>query len=134
MINDIDHVAIAVNDLDQAVSYYQDTFQAVVEHREIISSDLVEEALIKVGTSYIQLLAPISDESSVAKFLEKRGEGLHHVGYRVENCSEALKAIRAKGVATIDEIPRPGSRGTTVAFVHPKDGLGTLIELVQTND
>ena len=72
MINDIDHVAIAVNDLDQAVSYYQDTFQAVVEHREIISSDLVEEALIKVGTSYIQLLAPISDESSVAKFLEKR--------------------------------------------------------------
>lgn len=134
MINDIDHVAIAVNDLDQAVSYYQDTFQAVVEHREIISSDLVEEALIKVGTSYIQLLAPISDESSVAKFLEKRGEGLHHVGYRVENCSEALKTIRAKGVATIDEIPRPGSRGTTVAFVHPKDGLGTLIELVQTND
>ena len=73
MISDIDHVAIAVKNIDQAVSYYQDTFQAVVEHREIISSDMVEEALIKVGTSYIQLLAPTSDQSPVAKFLEKRG-------------------------------------------------------------
>lgn len=134
MISDIDHVAIAVKNLDHAVSYYQDTFQAVVEHRETISSDMVEEALIKVGTSYIQLLAPTSDQSPVAKFLEKRGEGLHHVGYRVDNCSEALKAIQSKGIATIDEIPRPGSRGTTVAFVHPKDGFGTLIELVQIND
>lgn len=134
MLNDIDHVAIAVHNLEDAISYYEDVFGATIEHRETVTSDLVDEALIKVGTSYIQLLAPISDESPVAKFLAKRGEGLHHVGYRVDDCSETLRNIRSKGIPTLDEVPRPGSRGTTVAFIHPKDALGTLIELVQTND
>lgn len=134
MLNEIDHVAIAVHNLEDAISYYEDVFGATVEHRETIASDLVEEALIKLGTSYIQLLAPISDESPVAKYLAKRGEGLHHVGYRVSDCSKTLEYVRSKGITTLDEVPRPGSRGTTVAFIHPKDALGTLIELVQTND
>lgn len=131
LLTEIDHVAIAVNDLPAAIDYYRDTFGAVVEHREVVDSDGVEEALLKVADSYIQLLMPTRDDSPVAKALEKRGEGLHHVGYRVRDCGEALESVKANGGRVIDEHPRPGSRGTTVAFVHPKGAFGTLIELVQ---
>ena len=93
--------------------------------------DGVEEALLKVAESYIQLVTPTTDESPVAKSLEKRGEGLHHVGYRVADCAAALQAVKDAGGRVIDEAPRPGSRGTTVAFIHPKGAFGTLIELVQ---
>ena len=127
----IDHVAIAVKDLESAIAYYRDTFGAVVSHRERINSDGVEEALIAVGDSYVQLVSPTREGSTVVKFLETRGEGLHHVGYRVADCAEALEAVKASGGRLIDEVPRPGSRGTTVAFVHPKGALGTLVELVQ---
>jgi methylmalonyl-CoA epimerase len=131
LFTEIDHVAIAVRDLDAAAAYYQDTFGADVVHRERVESDGVEEALIKVADSYIQLLQPIRDDSPVAQFLERRGEGLHHVGYRVADCAVALQAVKDTGGRVIDEAPRPGSRGTTVAFVHPKTAFGTLIELVQ---
>ncbi|HXX91061.1 MAG TPA: methylmalonyl-CoA epimerase [Acidimicrobiales bacterium] len=131
LLTEIDHVAIAVRDLDAAVEYYRTTFGAEVAHREVIDSDGVEEALIKVADSYIQLLSPVRPDSPVAKFLENKGEGLHHVGYRVADCGAALEAVRDAGGRLIDEAPRPGSRGTTVAFVHPKGALGTLIELVQ---
>jgi methylmalonyl-CoA epimerase len=94
-------------------------------------SDGVEEALLKVAESYIQLLTPTTPESPVAKAIEKRGEGLHHIGYRVKDCAEALAAMIAAGATPIDKAPRPGSRGTTVAFMHPKGSFGTLIELVQ---
>jgi methylmalonyl-CoA epimerase len=131
LLTEIDHVAIAVNDLEAAIAYYEDTFGAEVEHREVVESDGVEEALLKVAESYIQLLTPTRDDSPVAKYLERKGEGLHHVGYRVADCGEALDAVKASGGRVIDEAPRPGSRGTTVAFVHPKGAFGTLIELVQ---
>ena len=131
LLTEIDHVAIAVNDLEAAIAYYASTFGAEVEHREVVESDGVEEALLKVAESYIQLLTPTHDDSPVAKYLERRGEGLHHVGYRVADCAEALDAVKASGGRVIDEAPRPGSRGTTVAFVHPKGAFGTLIELVQ---
>jgi methylmalonyl-CoA/ethylmalonyl-CoA epimerase len=131
MLTEIDHVAIAVHDLGAAIDYYRETFGAVVDHREIVESDGVEEALLKVAESYIQLLTPTRDDSPVAKYLEKKGEGLHHIGYRVADCGVALDAVKAGGGRVIDEAPRPGSRGTTVAFVHPKTAFGTLIELVQ---
>ncbi|MGH2466236.1 MAG: methylmalonyl-CoA epimerase [Candidatus Limnocylindrales bacterium] len=131
LFTEVDHVAIAVRDLDAAIAFYEDTFGAHVEHREVVEPDGVEEALLKVADSYIQLLTPTSDDSTVAKFLEQRGEGLHHVGFRVEDCAVALKAAHDAGVRSIDQEPRPGSRGTTVAFLHPKAALGTLIELVQ---
>ncbi len=131
LLTEIDHVAIAVRDLDAAVGYYRDTFGAEVAHREVIESDGVEEALIEVADSYVQLLCPTRPDSPVAKFLENKGEGLHHVGYRVADCAAALDAVREAGGRLIDAAPRPGSRGTTVAFVHPKGALGTLIELVQ---
>ncbi len=132
-LTEIDHVAIAVHDLEAAIAYYRDTFGCEVEHRETIESDGVEEALLKVADSYVQLLTPVRDDSPVAKYLEKKGEGIHHVGYRVDDCAAALAQVKAQGHRVIDEAPRPGSRGTTVAFVHPKAAFGTLIELVQEN-
>jgi methylmalonyl-CoA/ethylmalonyl-CoA epimerase len=131
LLTEIDHVAIAVHDLGAAIDYYRGTFGAVVDHREVVDSDGVEEALLKVAESYIQLLTPTRDDSPVAKYLEKKGEGLHHIGYRVADCAAALQAVKDQGGRVIDEQPRPGSRGTTVAFVHPKTAFGTLIELVQ---
>ncbi|HEY7947569.1 MAG TPA: methylmalonyl-CoA epimerase [Acidimicrobiales bacterium] len=127
----IDHVAIAVHDLDAGIEHYRVTYGVDVAHRERVDSDGVEEALLRVGGSYVQLVSPTRPDSPVAKFLEKRGEGLHHVGFRVTDCAAALQRVKDSGGKVIDEVPRPGSRGTTVAFVHPKGGLGTLIELVQ---
>ena len=131
LLTEIDHIAIAVKDLEAAIAYYQNAFGATVDHREVVESDGVEEALLKVAESYIQLLTPTRPDSPVAKAIEKRGEGLHHIGYRVNNCAEALAAMIAAGATPLDKAPRPGSRGTTVAFIHPKGSFGTLIELVQ---
>jgi methylmalonyl-CoA/ethylmalonyl-CoA epimerase len=131
LLTEIDHVAIAVNDLEAAVAYYRETFGCEVEHREVIERDGVEEALLKVADSYVQLLTPTRDDSTVAKYLATKGEGIHHVGYRVADCAQALESVKAHGHRVIDDAPRPGSRGTTVAFVHPKTAFGTLIELVQ---
>ena len=131
LLTEIDHVAIAVTDLEAAIAYYRNTFGAEVAHREVVESDGVEEALLRVADSYVQLLTPTRDDSPVARYLRNRGEGLHHIGYRVDDCAAALDAVKARGGRVIDEVPRPGSRGTTVAFVHPKGAFGTLIELVQ---
>ncbi len=131
LLTEIDHVAIAVHNLDEAVAYYEKAFNAKVAHREIVENDGVEEALLAVAESFIQLLTPTRDDSPIAKYLSKSGEGLHHVGYRVDDCAVALAAMVAAGATPIDAAPRLGSRNTTVAFVHPKGNLGTLIELVQ---
>jgi methylmalonyl-CoA/ethylmalonyl-CoA epimerase len=131
LFTEIDHVAIAVNDLEAAIGYYRDVYGATVDHREVVESDGVEEALLKVAESYIQLLTPTRPDSPVAKYLEKRGEGIHHIGYRVADCGVALDRVKAAGGKVLDDAPRPGSRGTTVAFIHPKTTFGTLVELVQ---
>jgi methylmalonyl-CoA epimerase len=131
LLTEIDHVAIAVSDLEAAIAWYGAVFGATVDHREVVESDGVEEALLKVADSYVQLLTPTREDSPVAKFLASRGEGLHHIGYRVTDCAAALASVKGSGGRLIDESPRPGSRGTTVAFVHPKASFGTLIELVQ---
>ena len=131
VLTEIDHIAIAVRDIDAAIAYYRATYGVDVDHRETVERDGVEEALLKVAESYVQLLTPIRDDSPVAKWMEKRGEGIHHIGYRVNDCAAALERVKALGHQVIDDAPRPGSRGTTVAFVHPKTAFGTLIELVQ---
>lgn len=131
LFTEIDHVAIAVRDLPGAIDFYRETFGATVDHREVVDSDGVEEALLKVADSYIQLLTPTRDDSPVAAYLDRKGEGLHHIGYRVADCAVALQSVKDHGGRVIDEAPRPGSRGTTVAFVHPKTSFGTLIELVE---
>jgi methylmalonyl-CoA/ethylmalonyl-CoA epimerase len=131
LLTEIDHVAIAVHDLEAAIDFYQRAFGAEVHHREVVESDGVEEALLKVADSYIQLTTGTRPDSPITKYLEKRGEGIHHLGYRVDDCAAALEAMVAAGATPIDKAPRPGSRGTTVAFIHPKGAFGTLIELVQ---
>ncbi|MGE0794766.1 MAG: methylmalonyl-CoA epimerase [Acidimicrobiia bacterium] len=131
LLTEIDHVAIAVHDLEAAIAYYRSAFGAEVAHREVVEREGVEEALLKVADSYIQLTTATREDSPVGKFLATRGEGVHHVGYRVDACAAALEAGRAAGGRHNDEVPQPGSRGTTVAFVHPKGSFGTLIELVQ---
>jgi len=131
ILTEIDHVAIAVHDLEAAIDYYKRAFGATVAHREVVEQDGVEEALLNVAQSFVQLLTPTRSDSPVAKSLEKRGEGLHHVGYRVADCAKALQSMIDAGATPIDKVPRKGSRGTTVAFIHPKGSFGTLIELVQ---
>ncbi len=131
LLTEIDHVAIAVFDLEDAIAFYAETFGAEVEHREVVEADGVEEALLRVADSYVQLITPTRDDSPVAGYLAKRGEGIHHIGFRVDDCGVALEAVKARGHRVIDQTPRPGSRGTTVAFVHPKTAHGTLIELVE---
>ena len=133
LLTEIDHIAIAVKDLEAAIAHYRQAFGAEVCHREVVDKDGVEEALLKVADSYIQLTRATRPDSPIARSIEKRGEGLHHVGYRVADCQQAYDAMVAAGATPIDPAPRQGSRGTTVAFFHPKTSFGTLIELVQEN-
>ena len=128
---DIDHVGIAVEDLDDAVDLYRRTLGVEPVHRERVEDQGVEEVLLPMGTSYIQLLGALGASTPVGAFLEARGPGLHHVAYRVDDVEAALARLRADGLRLIDEKPRRGSRGTTIAFVHPKAFRGVLVELVQ---
>ena len=131
MLTQIDHVGIAVSDLREAVERYRRTFGIEPVHRERMDDQGVEEVLFAVGESFVQLLGALGPDTPVGRFLGKRGPGLHHVGYRVASVADALEHLRAEGIGLIDEAPRPGSRGTTIAFVHPKDTGGVLIELVE---
>jgi methylmalonyl-CoA/ethylmalonyl-CoA epimerase len=131
ILQDIDHVGIAVTDLDAAVREYRAALGTEPFHREVVQDQGVEEVLFRAGTSYIQLVAPLGPETPVGKFLEKRGEGLHHIGYRVADVAAVLDRLRENGVPLVDQSPRPGSRGTIIAFVHPRGFRGVLVELVQ---
>ena len=132
MILDIDHVGIAVDDLEASVAAYRRMLGVEPAHRERVEDQGVEEVLFAVGTSSIQLLGALGGDTPVGRFLSTRGPGIHHVAYRVEDVAEALARLRGEGVRLVDEAPRPGSRGTLIAFVHPKDMGGVLVELVQT--
>jgi methylmalonyl-CoA epimerase len=131
MLTQIDHVGIAVSDLREAVERYRRTFGIEPVHRERMDDQGVEEVLFAVGESFVQLLGALGPDTPVGRFLGKRGPGLHHVGYRVASVADALEHLRVEGIGLIDEAPRPGSRGTTIAFVHPKDTGGVLVELVE---
>lgn len=131
MLEDIDHVGIAVRDLAASVDRYRLAFGVEPAHRETVEHQGVEEVLFKVGTSYIQLLRALGPDTPVGRFLERRGEGVHHIGYRVADIRATLARLRDQGLPLVDQEPRPGSRGTAVAFVHPKGLDGVLIELVQ---
>jgi methylmalonyl-CoA epimerase len=130
-LTQIDHVGIAVSDLDEAVEHYRRTFGLEPTHRERMDDQGVEEVLFAVGASFVQLLGALGPWTPVGRFLERRGPGVHHVAYRVDDVAEALDELRTSGVQLVDESPRPGSRGTTIAFVHPRDMGGVLVELVQ---
>lgn len=127
----LDHVAIAVNDLDEALVEYERLYGVRPLHREVVEEQGVEEAMIAVGGSFVQLLRPLSEDSPVGQFLVKNGEGLHHMAFAVANIEVALADLTAEGARLIDEVPRIGGRGAKIAFVHPKQTTGVLIELVE---
>ncbi|GIU99262.1 MAG: methylmalonyl-CoA epimerase [Actinomycetota bacterium] len=131
MITELDHVGIAVADLEAAVEHYRRTLGLEPVHRERVEDQGVEEVLFRVGNSYVQLLGALGPDTPVGRFLASRGPGVHHVAYRVVDVAAALERLRQQGVPLVDEAPRPGSRGTRIAFVHPKGMGGVLVELVQ---
>ncbi|HKX73882.1 MAG TPA: methylmalonyl-CoA epimerase [Acidimicrobiia bacterium] len=130
----LDHVGIAVNDLDAALADYRLRYGVEPLHREVVEAQGVEEALLPVGGSFIQLLQPLGPDTPVGRFLAKRGEGLHHLALAVLNIEVALRHLAESGARLIDSAPRPGGRGAKIAFVHPADLSGTLIELVELPD
>ena len=127
----IDHVGVAVDDLDAAIALYEGTFRMPVAHRETVTEQGVEAVLLDVGACHVELLRPLADDTAVGKFLAKRGPGLHHVAYRVEDIESALSELRDSGVELIDSAPRTGIRNSRVAFLHPRATDGVLTELVE---
>lgn len=146
MFTYIHHVGIACHDLDAKIDFYRDTFGLILVSQESSLQEGVREAMLQVGEngqlgasplgreaapSYVQLLEPLRPDSPVGKFLTKRGEGIHHIGYAVADIAEAMSEISVAGVQVIDKLPRHGSMGSSIAFLHPRDVGGVLTELVQ---
>ncbi|MEA2522338.1 MAG: methylmalonyl-CoA/ethylmalonyl-CoA epimerase [Actinomycetota bacterium] len=130
-LTEIDHIGIAVEDLEAAVALYGELLGVDPIHRERVEDQGVEEVLFQAGTSYIQLLTALSPDTPIARSLATRGPGLHHIAYRVTDINAAIDHFRDSGAQLIDEVPRPGSRNTQIAFIHPKAMNGVLVELVQ---
>jgi methylmalonyl-CoA epimerase len=128
---DIDHVGIAVEDLEASVERYRAMLGVEPVHRERVEDQGVDEVLFAVGSSFIQLLGAIGPDSPVGRSLATRGPGLHHVAYRVRDVAAALEDLNAQGARLVDRVPRPGSRNTLIGFVHPRSMGGVLVELVQ---
>jgi methylmalonyl-CoA epimerase len=131
MFGRIDHVGVAVADLEAALALHEQTYGMPVVHRETIESQGVEAVLLDVGESHVELLRPLAEGTPVGRFLARRGPGLHHVAYRVDDIEAALERLRERGIRLIDETPRPGIRRTRVAFLHPLASGGVLTELVE---
>jgi methylmalonyl-CoA epimerase len=127
----IDHVGVAVEDLDAGIALYDQTYDMTLVHRETVEEQGVEAVLLDVGENHVELLRPLSADTPVGKFLAKRGPGLHHVAYQVEDIRSVLASLKAAGVRLLDEEPRVGIRGSSVAFLHPKSSGGVLTEIVQ---
>jgi len=136
LLTRIDHVGIACHDLERSIAFYEATFGLTVASREENAGQGIREAMLRVadapaGASYVQLLEPLGPDTPVGRFLARRGEGIHHVGYGVGDIAAALESIGATGVRLLDARPRHGSMGASIAFLHPKDVGGVLTELVQ---
>jgi methylmalonyl-CoA epimerase len=134
MLSAIDHIGIAVEDIDAALGVYRDLLGMPLVHRETVTDQGVDAALLDVGDGHVELVAPLGPETAVGKFLAKKGPGLHHVAYRVADVEATLSALAASGARLIDERPRTGIRGSRVAFVHPASTGGVLTEIVQPVD
>ena len=131
MFAQIDHVGVAVEDLDAAIALHEQAYGLTLAHREVVEEQGVEAVLLDVGESHVELLRPLQPDSAVGRFLASRGAGLHHVAYRVADIEAALQAVRARGLQLIDETPRVGIRDSRVAFLHPQTAGGVLTEIVQ---
>ena len=131
MFGRIDHIGVAVEDLDEAIALYSQKFEMREQHRETVEQFGVEAVLLEIGDGHVELLAPLSSENAVGRFLERSGPGLHHVAYGTDDIDSALQAVRSAGLRLIDEEPRIGIRNSRVAFLHPKSTGGVLTELVE---
>jgi methylmalonyl-CoA/ethylmalonyl-CoA epimerase len=133
LITDVDHVGIAVADLDEAIGFYADRFGFAVVHEEVNEEQGVREAMLGAGRSgtRLQLLAPLTPESAIARFLDRSGPGLQQLAYRVTSIDEAMEAVRSTGMRLLYETPRRGTAGSRINFIHPKDAGGVLVELVE---
>jgi len=131
MLSGIDHVGVVVDDIDAAIALYQDVLSMPLVHRETLTEQGVDAALLDVGEGHVELITPLDPGSSVGRFLAKRGNGLHHVAYRVPDVERALDELAAAGVRLIDQTPRTGIRGWRVAFLHPTATGGVLTEIVE---
>jgi methylmalonyl-CoA/ethylmalonyl-CoA epimerase len=131
MFTRIDHIGVAVAELEPALELYRDSLELELAHREVVEEQGVEAVLLDVGENHIELLAPLSPDTPVGRFLAKNGPGLHHVAYQVDDIDGALVALKQAGLALIDEQPRNGIRGSRVAFVHPRSTAGVLTEIVE---
>jgi methylmalonyl-CoA/ethylmalonyl-CoA epimerase len=131
MLGRIDHVGVAVDDMDAALALYRDQLGLPLAHRETVEEQGVDAALLDVGDGHVELLAPLGPDTPVGKYLERRGPGLHHVAYAVQDIDAELERVRAAGLRLIDERPRVGIRNSRVAFLHPGALGGVLTELVQ---
>jgi methylmalonyl-CoA/ethylmalonyl-CoA epimerase len=131
MLSAIDHIGVAVENLDEAIALHQDTLGMTLVHRETVSEQGVEAVLLDVGDSHVELLQPLGPDTAVGKFLTRRGPGLHHVAYRVDDVEDVLRQLAAAGVRLIDEQPRTGIRNSRVAFLYPAGTGGVLTEIVQ---
>ena len=131
MFGRIDHIGIAVSDLDAAIALYESSYAMALVHRETVTEQGVEAVLLDVGENHIELLAPLGDDTPVGKFLAKKGPGLHHVAYQVTDIEATLSSLRDAGLRLIDESPRTGIRNSRVAFLHPASTGGVLTEIVQ---
>ncbi|HCL79985.1 MAG TPA: methylmalonyl-CoA epimerase [Synergistaceae bacterium] len=130
----VDHIGIAVKSIDEALAFWQDSLGIRCTGVEDVAEQKVKTAFLPVGATEVELLEPTSEESPVAKFIEKRGEGIHHLAIRVENLEAALAEMKAKGIRLIDETPRYGAGGAKIAFVHPKSTGGVLLELSERSE
>ena len=131
MLGQIDHIGVAVEDLETALDLYRGRLGMPVQHRETIEEFGVEAVLLGIGDSHVELLHPVSADSAVGRFLERHGPGLHHVAYRTSDIDSTLESVKAAGLELIDEQPRTGIRRSRVAFMHPKSTGGVLTELVE---
>jgi methylmalonyl-CoA/ethylmalonyl-CoA epimerase len=131
MFDRIDHVGVAVGDLDSAISLYEERFGMKLAHRETVEAQGVEAVLLDVGEGHVELLRPLGPDTAVGKFLDRKGPGLHHVAYAVDDIEAALERLRSAGLELIDAEPRPGIRGSRVAFLHPRSTGSVLTELVE---
>lgn len=131
MFDRIDHIGVAVEDLDGAIALYRDRLGMREQHRETVEEQGVDAVLLEIGEGHVELLAPLSPDSAVGRFLQRSGPGLHHVAYQTDDIDSALASVREAGMRLIDEQPRAGIRGSKVAFVHPKSTGGVLTELVE---
>jgi methylmalonyl-CoA epimerase len=127
----VDHIGVAVDDLDAAIALHEEAYGMAVAHREVVEEQGVEAVLLDVGENHVELLRPLNGETPVGRFLSKRGPGLHHVAYQVTDVQATLDTLRDRGLRLIDEAPRTGIRGSRVAFLHPDSSGGVLTEIVQ---